>query len=81
MQASPPRRSVRIEEALPLGEVALVPSAGTGRPEPGSAQSIAATLRNGAPDNAAEVLLRLRREFPEAPLSVRVAALAFLMGR
>ena len=77
----PSRRPVRVEETLPFGEVAFLPAAATGLPEPSSAQLIAAGLRDAAPENAAEVLLRLRQEFPETPLSVRVAALAFLMGR
>lgn len=81
MQAFSPRRSVAIEETLPLGEVALVPSAATGRPEPASAQSIASALRNAAPESAAELLMQLRREFPQVPLSVRVAALAYLTRR
>jgi hypothetical protein len=80
MQAFSPRRSLTIEETLPLGEVALVPSA-TGRPEPASAQSIASALRNVAPESAAEALRQLRQEFPQVPLSVRVAALAYVMRR
>jgi hypothetical protein len=81
MQVPSPRRFVRTEEVPPFGEVAFVPASTTGRPEPATAQMIAAALRDAPPESTAEALMRLRQAFPDTPLSVRVAALGLLMRR
>src|SRR5436190_21238331 len=64
------------DEAAPLGDAPLAPSGLTGASEAQLAKSMAERLRNVPPESDAEVLTRLRRTFPESPLSVRVAALA-----
>jgi hypothetical protein len=76
-----PPHALRIEEAAPLGEVALVPAAGTGLPGPGPGALADAVLRDAAGESTAETLRRLRQAFPDAPLTARVAGLAFLMRR
>jgi hypothetical protein len=81
MQTFAPRRSIRIVEAPPLGDVVFAPAKNTGCPEPALAQRMAVSLRNARYDTDAEALLRLRQAYPDAPLSARVAALAWLMRR
>jgi len=44
-------------------------------------EGIAARLMDFAPETDAEALKLLRARFPESPLSLRVAALDFLMRR
>ena len=46
-----------------------------------SADAMAAEVMNYAPATDAEALKLLRARFPDAPLSLRVAALAFLMNK
>jgi hypothetical protein len=81
MQTVAPRRSIRIAEAPPLGDVVFAPAKNTGCPEPALAQRMALSLRNAPYDTDADALMRLRRADPEAPLSARLAALARLMRR
>jgi len=45
------------------------------------AESIAAKIMDFAPETDAEALKLLRARFPDSPLSLRVAALDFLMRR
>jgi hypothetical protein len=44
-------------------------------------ESIAATIMQFAPQSDAEALKLLRARFPDSPLSLRVAALDYLMRR
>jgi len=44
-------------------------------------ESIAAKITNFAPETDAEALKLLRARFPDSPLSLRVAALDYLMRR
>jgi hypothetical protein len=81
MEAFAPRRSIRVVEPPPFGDVVFAPAKNTGCPEPALAQRMALSLRNARDDTDAEALLRLRRAFPDMPLSARLAALGWLMRR
>lgn len=70
-----------VQDAPPLGEVVFAPAAVTGKSEAQSAHSMAQYLLARAPDTGAEALKLLRRAYPDAPLPVRVAALAALSRR
>jgi hypothetical protein len=75
------RRPIRIVESPPLGDVVFAPAEETGCPKTALARKMAAMLRHARVDTDAEALMRLRREFPQTPLSTRIAALALLMRR
>jgi hypothetical protein len=75
------RVTLRIQPPMPFGDVALAPSALSGRPEADLARAMAAALADVDVPTAAEVYNRLRAAFPTAPLSARVAALSTLMDR
>jgi hypothetical protein len=72
---------MRVQSPAPLGDVTIVPVALLGRPEADLARAMAAALAEFEVPSAADVLSRLRRAFPLAPLRARVAALGLLMER
>ncbi len=72
---------MRVKSPTPLGDVTIVPAALLGRPEADLARAMAAALAEVQVPSAADVLSRLRRTFPLAPLRARVAALGLLMER
>jgi hypothetical protein len=74
------RRTYRTRSPEPFGEVTLVPSALTGRPELEMGRAMAAVL-DDVDMPAADALIRLRQAFPEAPPSARMAALNVIMER
>jgi hypothetical protein len=76
-----PRRVVRVQPPVPLGDVTMVPAALSGRAEAEMARAMAATLAEFELPSAADVLGRLRQAFPPAPLSARIAALSVMMER
>jgi hypothetical protein len=53
----------------------------SGQPDANMARAMAAALADIEAPSAAEVYHRLRRSFPLAPLSARVAALGVIMER
>lgn len=73
--------ALRIDEPAPLGEVTLAPRPLTGRSEAELARAMAEQLLSSESLSDAEALARLRQSFPQAPLTVRVAALAAIVGR
>lgn len=75
------RRIIRVQPPSPLGDVTMVPAALTGRAEADMARAMAAALSEFEAPSAAEVLGRLRRAFPLAPLGARLAALGLMMDR
>jgi hypothetical protein len=75
------RITLRIEPPDPFGDVTVVPALIGGRPEADLAHAMAAELGAVEAPTAAEIHARLRRAFPLAPLSARVAVLAKLMDR
>jgi len=75
------RITLRVKPPLPLGEVTMVPAPLSGRSEAEMARAMAAALADEESVTAAEVYRRVRQAFPNAPLSVRVGALAMLMDK
>ena len=75
------RKTVRIDEPDPFGEVTLAPAAMTGRSETQLARAMAQALLDTHPATASQALKHLRNLFPDSPLTVRVAALNALMRR
>jgi hypothetical protein len=75
------RRVIRVQSPSPLGDVTVVPAALSGRAEADMARAMAAALAEFDAPSAAEVAKRLRRAFPLAPLSARLAALGLMMER
>jgi hypothetical protein len=73
------RVTLRVHPPIPFGDVTIMPSPLTGRPEADMARAMAAALADVEAPTAAEVYNRLRQAFPLAPLSARVGALANLM--
>ncbi len=74
-------RTIRITDAVPFGDVTIVPSALTGRSDAHLAHAMAAELVSSDPESDADALRHLRLSFPDSPLTVRVAALAAMMRR
>jgi len=74
-----PRRVLRVQSPLPLGDVTMVPAL-SGQPDANMARAMAAALADIEAPSAAEVYHRLRQSFPLAPLSARVA-LGVIMER
>ena len=72
---------MRVQSPTPLGDVTIVPAALLGRPEADLVRAMADALAEFEVPSAADVLSRLRRSFPLAPLRARVAALGALMER
>jgi hypothetical protein len=81
MTARASRNAIRIAEPDPYGEVTLAPAAMTGRSETQLARAMADALIEDRPASASHALQHLRDRFPDAPLTVRVAALNALMRR
>ena len=71
----------RVHPPVPFGDVTIVPSALTGRPDAELGRAMAAALADIEAPTAADALQRLRQAFPSAPLSARLAALNVLMER
>jgi hypothetical protein len=59
----------------------MVPSILSGRPEAEMARAMVAALADIEAPTATDVYNRLRRSFPFAPLSTRVAALGMVVDR
>ncbi|MGD9925370.1 MAG: hypothetical protein AB7V13_28555 [Pseudorhodoplanes sp.] len=75
------RRTVRIAEPDPFGEVTLAPAFMTGQSETQLARAMAHALVEAQPASASQALRHLRSLFPDSPLTVRVSALNALMRR
>ena len=75
------RRTMRISDPDPFGDVTLAPASMTGRSEMQMARAMAKTLIEAHPTTASQALKHLRAFFPNSPLTVRVAALDALMRR
>ena len=75
------RKTIRIAEPDPFGEVTLAPAFMTGKSETQLARAMAHALAQKQPSSAAQALSQLRALFPESPLTARVAALNALMRR
>jgi len=80
MRAAAPS-TIRVHEPVALGDVSLAPRELTGVSQAELARSMTAYLTASAPDSDAQALGSLRRAFPRAPLTARVAALAALIRR
>jgi hypothetical protein len=81
MNALASRKTIRVAEPDPFGDVTLAPSFMTGRSETQLARAMAHAIVEAQPASASQALQRLRSLFPDAPLTVRVAALNALMRR
>lgn len=81
MTALAARKTVRIAEPDPFGDVTLAPAWLTGRSETQLARDMADALVKTSPSTASQALSRLRALFPDSPLTTRVAALNALMRR
>jgi len=81
MRAASVPSAIRVQDPLPLGDVALAPRELTGLSPAELAQAMAESLAESEPDTDAPALDYLRRGFPHVPLTARVAALAGLMRR
>jgi len=81
MRAAAAQSTIRIQEPVPLGDMSLAPPELTGVSQAELARSMAEYLLASAPRTDAQGLGFLRRAFPHAPLTARVAALAALMKR
>jgi len=75
------RITLRVQPPIPFGDVTVVPAPLCGRPEAEMARAMAAALSDIEAPSAADVYNRLRRAFPPAPPTARVAALGVLMDR
>jgi hypothetical protein len=75
------RSTIRVQEPVAFGDVSLAPAELTGMPEAQLAWSMVEHIRASDLGSQAEALGFLRRAFPHSPLTVRVAALAALIGR
>ena len=73
--------TLRVQPPIPFGDVTIMPSPFSGRPEADMARAMAAALADVEAPTASEVYSRLRSAFPFAPLGARVGALANLMDR
>jgi hypothetical protein len=77
----PRRVTFRVQPPVPFGEVTLVPTLLTGRPEADMGRAMAAALDDFEMPTAADAINRLRQAFPTAPLSARLAAVSTIMER
>ncbi len=76
-----PRRIIRVQSPVPLGDVTMVPPALSGRAEAEMGRAMAAALAEFELPSAADVLGRVRQAFPLAPRGARIAALGIMMQR
>ena len=81
MRTAAARSTIRVEDPVPFGDMALAPPELTGVSQAQLARSMAEHLLAAVPGSNAEALAALRRTFPHSPLAARVAALAALMRR
>jgi hypothetical protein len=81
MRAATTPPTMRVHEPVVLGDVSLAPRELTGVSQAELAQSMTEYLVASAPNSDAQALGSLRRAFPRAPLTARVAALAALIRR
>jgi hypothetical protein len=81
MRAAAIQSPIQVHDPLPLGDMPLAPPELTGLSQAELARSMAEYLVTSSPDTGSQALNYLRRAFPHAPLTVRVAALAALMRR
>jgi hypothetical protein len=75
------RVTLRVQPPIPFGDVTMVPALLSARPEAEMARAMAAALADIDAPSTADVYNRLRRSFPLAPLSARVAALGVIIER
>jgi len=75
------RKTLRIAEPDPFGEVTLAPAFMTGQSETQLARAMAHALLQKRPSSTSQALSQLRALFPQSPLTARVAALNALMRR
>ena len=68
------RRILFVQSPLPLGEVTVVPAALSGRAEAETVRAMAVAAAEHDLPTAADVLRRLRRALPLAPMSGFAAA-------
>ena len=81
MRTAALRKTMRITDPDPFGDVTLAPSSMTGRSEAELARAMADALLEAQPASGAEALRHLRLVFPQSPLTVRIAALGAMMRR
>ena len=78
----PARRvTLRIQPPNPFGEVTMVPAIFGGKPQADMARAMADAFADTEAASSADIFNRLRRSFPLAPLSERVAAFSAIMDR
>jgi hypothetical protein len=75
------RITLHVQPPIPFGDVTMVPAILSGRPEAEMAHAMVAALADIETPTATDVYNRLRRSFPFAPLSTRVAALGMVVDR
>jgi hypothetical protein len=75
------RITLRVQPPVPFGDVTMVPPSLSGRPEAEMARAMVAALADIEAPTATDIYNRLRRSFPFAPLSARVAALRMVVDR
>ena len=75
------RITLRVQPPIPFGDVTMVPTPLSGRPEAEAARAMAAALADVEAPTAADVFNRIRQTYPLAPLTARVAALGVIMER
>ncbi len=63
------RITLHVQPPIPFGDVTMVPSTLSGRPEAEMARAMVAALADVETPTATDVYNRLRRSFPLAPLS------------
>ena len=73
--------AILVDDPAPLGDMVLAPRELTGLAPAELARAMTEHLVSTAPATDAEAPSPLRREFPEAPLTARVAGLAGLVRR
>jgi hypothetical protein len=73
--------TLRVQSPAPFGEVTIVPSPISGRPDGTMAEAMTTALAAVDAPTASEILKTLRQSFPQTPLSARVAALRVVMKR
>ena len=75
------RITLRVQPPIPFGDVTMVPTPLSGRPEAEAARAMAAALADVEAPTAADVFNRIRQTYPLAPLTARIAALGVIMER
>jgi hypothetical protein len=75
------RRIMHVQSPIPLGEVTVVPAALSGRAEAETARAMVAAAAQYEVPSAADVLRRLRRALPLAPIGDFALGFAAERGR